>query len=268
MSRLYRGPLQQTTDVLVGPPQQPAVHHCGRIFWLPMPVDFSTGPVIANEVIAGYTKEQDFDLILRGAWSDLTAAFVQFKTLGPDQTWSHPLRVNIQTWTGDTAKVWPMRYWRRPQLLRALEVINGDFQNVGSEEPGDVIFHGEVFGADLDYNVTRSMAFSLFCDLGGTVQPTTTAIPYDFLVQGAITNVEDTSILAKIIDDRNGWPWSNEQIPLTAMAGLETAIQPVMWFGKPYLLRANNKLRVDITTQTDGNYIEFIGEMVLRGNLV
>lgn len=265
MSRSYRGTLNQRLDY-TPVPQQPATHQCARLFWLPMTVGFTTPPV-ANEVIAGYTKEQDFDLILRAAWSDLTGATVQFKSLGPDLPWSYPLRVPIQTWTGATAKAVPMRYWRRPNLVRSLEIVQGDFQNVGSEEPGDVIFFGEVFGADLPYTVRQSQAFALFCDLGGTVQPTTNAIPYDFLVQGAITNVDDTSITAKVVDDRNGWPWSNEQIPLTAMAGLDTSTQPIIWYHKPYLLRANNKLRVDINTQVDGNFITFIGEKVLAGNL-
>jgi hypothetical protein len=83
------------------------------------------------------------------------------------------------------------------------------------------------------------------------------------LIWGATTNAA-VAIIGRIFNETTNFAWSSQQIPLRAMAGVDGQVQPISRFHRPYLLPANVKLRCEINTAVNGNYIAFYAERILE----
>lgn len=241
--------------------QVPRTVKHSEIFWLNMDVNFAA-PAVANELRTAYSDPEGFSVIVRGAWSNLATARVRFIEDGSRRECSVEQNP-ILGQAGNSDKTLPIYWWEQPVVLPAQALLRGDFINTGSETGGRVNFMGEIIGRDRDIRVSRSYWFRLLVDLGNaSLIGRTTQLDSDVLIWGASTNAAVT-ILGRIIDNATNYAWMSEQIPVRAFAGLSTAVQPVIRYHRPYLLRALSQLRVEFSSAVTGNYIEFICERLI-----
>lgn len=239
-----------------------------KIFWHKMAVSF-TG--VAGEPFTGFTKDQGFDCLIKGAWSDLSLAKAQVKPTETDINWSTS-QIPLRAWLGNSNQVNPIVYWYPPWILQARAVIQANFTNTFAEPAGTVCFYSEkqemrdqaghvISIGDTPYTVTKSQTYWLFMDLSKT-PAVTDSVNNDVLIKGATCNVENSAVIGRIFNETTNEAWSSEQIPLRAMAGVDGQVQPILRYGNPYLLPRSVRLRAEISATATNQYIAFLCERV------
>jgi len=225
----------------------------------------------AGEQQQGATKGNNFDLRVRGAWTNLTDIRAQFQSTQNGDTWSTQ-QVPLLSIAGATDLVQPMFYWRRSFNLEANNIITGSFTNDGAEAAGNVVFFGERKDNDLIVTVKRVETYWLLIDLGLTGGATGVGIkqsaPIEFplLVYGLLSTAIDMEVL--LMDTSNNYGWSSQRLPVGAFAGIRDTgnVQPIMFYPRPYYLRPNATIQADwlnVGAET-GGFLSFICEKVLE----
>lgn len=240
---------------------------CTLPYWLNMAVPFTSS---AGEQQMGATKGENFDLQVRGAWTNLVNVRSQLSSTQTGSTWSTQ-QVPLLSIAGATNLVHPMTYWRKPFHLGANHIISGVFTNDGAEAAGNLVFYAERTENTLAVSVKRSETYWLLINLGlsggatTTGQPQSAPIEHGLLIYGVLS----TSALMKVrlFDTSNNYAWSTDQLPIGTFAGIRATgnPQPVMYFPFPYYLRPNATLRAEwlnVGSET-GGYLSFLCEKVL-----
>ena len=238
------------------------------LFWLDMDVEFTS---TSGEQKQGGTNVENFPNLIRGAWSDLSAARVRFR----DSSSGLPLSTvpaPLLTLAGNSDKVHPMLYWRRPLYLPAQSSLLGDFTNDGAEPAGQVVFLCERPGAEIEVPVFETRQYVAVIDLAlsggatGTGVKFTTQIDFDLLIYGAYSTSAGALIRLQDTQRRNNW--SATQLPVGAFCGVNDGsnVQPIMYYPRPYLLRRNSTLMAEWTNAGNetGKYLAFVCERILR----
>jgi hypothetical protein len=246
--------------------QQPRAVRSTQFFWLEMTVPFTS---TAGEQKLGITLPQQFPLLIRGAWSNLTSCRVQFLQSAAGVPLS-TVEVPILGLAGNSNLVHPMYYWRRPFFLNGNNQLRGTFINDGSEAAGKVEFLCERTDLDINVPVIETQEYRLLLDLGlsggatGRNRAETQAIEYDILIYGALST--STGMLVKFTDARQNIAWSRDQIPIGALAGIVGNPEPVIRYATPYYLPRNSTIIADWLNSgaETGKYVEFICERVIH----
>lgn len=234
---------------------RPCIVRAGELFWLPMTVPF-TGTI--GEQAQAFTKTVDFDLLIRGVWTDLTRARIRLVQSDSDLNYSL-VPVPIQSLAGRSDKTQPIRWLRHAIPLRALSTLRADFINDNGESAGNVVFIGERIGREREIPVRCSTEFRLLMDLAA---PVTQPVDYDVLIWGAYTDAP-SNVSVRIFDESNNYAWSGELLPIGAFAGQRDETQPIVYYPRPYLLPRRVKLRADTSTGASG-YLVFLCERILQ----
>jgi hypothetical protein len=223
---------------------------------------------VANEVVTSATTPEGFDCLALASWTDVTRARVRLSETESDRGWSS-LQVPVRAIMGSSVQVQPLLHLPQPVFLEARATIKGDWINTGTEPASTACFHAIKVGLDPSRHpydgqveIRRSYGFWLLVDLGALIG-TTDPVNNDVLIWGATTNAEP-NILGRITNSSSNYSWSDANIPLRAMAGVDGQVQPIMRYHRPYLLPNNVKLRVDVSAAVTGNYIAFLCERILQ----
>lgn len=240
-----------------------------QYYWLPMPVPFTA---TAGEQKQAASQPQQFPLLIKGAWSDLTevrARFVGTATGIPLSTQQVPLLTEV----GNSDLAHPLLYWRKPYFLQANSSLSADFTNDGGEEAGTVVFYCERPNLDQIVPVKETMPYNLLLDLGldgvanSTGNATTQQIEYDLLIYGALST--SLSMKVRFVDSQQNIAWSQSKLPIGAFAGIQDPgvnVQPIIYFSTPYYLPRNASIMAEWenTGSEDGGFVSFICERILR----
>lgn len=232
-------------------------------FWTNMPVPF-TG--VANQQVTAFSKPIDFDAVFNGAWTDLVSARVLFSQTRTRRDWSIE-HTPLLSQAGASDKVQPIRWWKQPTFIGAQSVMKGDFLNIGAEGAGRVVFMTHAYQSpdqQIRVIVKESMSYWLNIDLGAAALIGFTA-PIDdaLLVWGASTNVAN-DLLIQLTDERSNYAWSSDQVPARAFAGVDSEVQPIVMYPRPYYLPPRARFRANYSAAVAGNYFTFVCERLLR----
>lgn len=246
--------------------QRPRQVESAQLFWVNMSVPFAS---VAGEQKQGFSKVEDYDLFVRGAWSNLAQARVRFVSEESGLNWA-TIPGLLLSQVGNSDKVQPIAYWHTPVLLRAKNQIRGDFVNDGGEAAGRVVLFTDVVGSAMQIGIRRSQIFSLTLDLGldaavALNSTSTSTIDEPLLIWGATTNATN-DLLVQLSDERTNYAWSSEQLPVGAFAGLIGEVQPRLYYRKPYFLPGRVKLRVSYNNagMETGKFITFFCERLFE----
>lgn len=255
-------PRQETAPV-----SKPRDVTCVLPFFLNMQIPFTSQ---AGENIPTATKGENFDLNVRGAWTDLVDVRARLGSTQNGSQWSTQ-QVPLLSIAGASDLVHPMLYWRKPFTLGANHIIQGDFTNDGGEAAGNLSFYAERTENEVIVSVKRSETYWLLINLGlsggatGVGTPQSAALEYPLLVYGLLSTAEAFDV--RLMDTSNNYAWSSDQLPIGAFAGLRASgiVQPIMYYPKPYYLRPNATIRAEWTNSgaETGGYLAFICEKVL-----
>lgn len=245
---------------------KPHYVECTQFFFLQMSVPF-TGTAGQN-TSAGTFLEQ-FPMEVRGAWTDLASARVLFTEQKSGEKLS-PEAVPILSLVGASDKTHPMYYWHEPLLLPANAQLRGTFINDGGEEAGTVVFFCSRPDLKIDVPVIATKEYRVVLDLGLDSDDTTTIqtaqtqqVDYDLIIRGASSTVDGVEI--QFLDTRQNIQWSSERLPIGAFAGIDTEVNPIMRYAKPYYLPRNSTIKANYvnTGAEDNGFVTFICERIL-----
>src|SRR5215216_575152 len=236
-------------------------------YWLNLSVPFTSQ---AGETKAGSTNTENFDVSIRGAWTDLEDIRARLYTTGTSLPWSTS-PVPLLSIAGRTDLAHPMQYFRKPFTVGAQSAIRGDFINDGGEAAGRVVFLGERTEKDIEVEFKTSRAYWLLLDLGltggatTTGQPVTNSIEYPLLVYGMLSTSASMSV--RFFDTSENYAFSADKLPIGAFAGIRASgnVQPIVYFPKPYFLPSRATIRAEWTNtgSESGKYVAFICERIL-----
>jgi len=247
-------------------PERPHNVECTQFFFLNMDVPF-TG-VAGQNTSAGTFLEQ-FPMEVRGAWTDLTSARVLFTEQKSGEKVS-PEAVPLLNLAGASDKVHPMYYWHNPLLLPANAQLRGAFTNDGAEQAGKVVFFCSRPDLKIDVPVVQTKEYRIVLDLGLDSGDTTTIqtaqsqqVDYDLLIYGASSTVSGVDI--QFLDTRQNIQWSAEKLPIGAFAGIDTEVQPIMRYAKPYYLPRNSTIKASYVNSgaEDNGFVTFVCQRIL-----
>lgn len=238
----------------------------GTQFWfLQQEVPF-TG--VAGETAQAGTFEQSFPMEIWQAWTDLTQARVQYTQSNTGDFLSQ-FQVSLIDFAGNSDKVFPHLLWRKPLMLPARSQLRGNFINDGGEEAGNVAFWCRRPDVTFDIEIIgETREFRLLLDLGleastPTGHVETQSIEYDLLIWGMTSTT--STITANFKDTSQNVQWAADELPIGAFAGIQSEIQPIVWYPIPWYLPRNSTIRCDFTNveAEDGKFITFLCERLL-----
>lgn len=271
MSRAYVQNVHQRRIQDTSVRQQPRKQTHSQIYFYLMSVGFST-PGVVGESTTGYTKQVNFDALIRAAWSDLAGAGVRLSQTDSDWAYSVP-QVSIRSAFGNSNEVLPYLWWQRPLFLDAQTSIKGDWINTAAESAGNAVFYSEklamydqqgneIAPGDKQIIVSESQPYWLKLDLS-TTNPVSDQAHNDLLIWAASTNIETSAITIRVFNEATNYAWMSQPVPVRGIAGIDGQVQPIFRFHQPYLLPANVRLRAETNTAVPGGYLNFICERIL-----
>ncbi len=250
------------------PQIQPRLVQAAQLLWVDLAIPF-TGS--AGESVPAGTKTPNYDLIVKGGWTNVDQSRIRLVGQTADTPFS-PFEVPILSLFGASRLSQPMRYWRRPYFLPAGANITANVINDGAQQAGDGVFLCERPGTSYDkiQPVNRSRIYQVPIALGlagaGAIGGAESQAAEDpTLLWGATST--STGALIQIRDNQNDIAWSSDKLPVGAFAGIDdgSLVQPIMYFSKPYLLGAQAQIVINWTNlgNESGKFFTFIGERVL-----
>ena len=229
--------------------------YTARPFWNLMSVGYAGQ---ASEQKTQFTKAVDFDTDILGIYTDMQNTKVRLTDVQEGFAWSaDPVNIGALALRYDKARNFlslPISY-----PLKMRNILKGEFLNdpVTPETGGNLVFACSRFIKCEDAGQVKPFQFNensrmywLQVDIPFTSSlneipppPVTKPIDRELLIFGALT----TSSLAKIrvFDTQDNYAWSPDYIPINAIAGLKTAINPVYMFPQLYRLKPRVQLRLE-----------------------
>lgn len=238
----------------------------GTQFWfLNQDVPFTS---VTGQTVQTGTFEQSFPMEVWQGWTDLTGARVQFTQSNTGDFLSQ-FPVSLIDFAGNTAKVFPHLLWRKPLMLPARSQLRGNFINDGAEAAGHVVFWCRRPDVTFDIGIEgETREFRLLLDLGlDSAVPTghveTQSIEYDLLIWGMTSTT--STITANFKDTSQNVQWAADQLPIGAFAGIQSQIQPIVWYPIPWYLPRNSTIRCDFANLAaeTGKFITLLCERLL-----
>lgn len=129
------------------------------------------------------------------------------------------------------------------------------------------------YGKQVVSQYTKAVPFYLpvNLDLTGTASEIkknkqSAPIPNDLLLLGAMASFDNDNVLVQVED--NGYTWSDDVVPVHAIAGASGNVQPIVPLPIEYLLGSNQRLKLQAqnsaASPTTGGVITWIGLRLIR----
>jgi len=223
-----------------------------QYFFLQMAVPFTS---TLSEAVSAITEVKDFDLMARGATSELTL-FDRIQLIDQDHDWRLGSGFQPLTgWVGQTTRNEIYQWWRRPYFLPRRSTLTANLLNnaISADAAGNICIICERVDSRQEHLIPdncRSYVLSANWTWNGvansTLSPATPAFDRDFLIYGATYSGFAGPNTVRVIDQARDKMWSTNPLRFEYFFGLNANSQPILWYPCPYFLPRNAKLQFDV----------------------
>jgi hypothetical protein len=221
------------------------------MYWLRLPLNFTGVP---GEQVLGFTNPVDFNLHVRGAWTEILNYNLRLTAAGSGNNFSQN-PVPVQLIAGDDGAVDNMLEWQRPYILPARETLRADLVNnaAGNNGQYNLIFLcqrpelARTVAVPLNSRVFWLQQNINFVNAGDRATFTTEPLEFPVVIVGAFTDSPVLDVMARFFESDMMQAWSDTELPLSAFCGNGGNSRRIMFYPGGYLLNAQSKIRGEYT---------------------
>jgi hypothetical protein len=228
-----------------------------ELFWLTMSVPFSG---TSGETVAASTDTVDFDLLVRGIWSEFNEN-VRWRLFQSDSDLQYTATFSpLHSFAGNSVLAHPVYWLFRPIYIRARAALRAELISDVAQSAGDIVFICEKVGGERQVEARCTTEYRLTVDLANGVSP---SVDHTLLLWGASVRGLTEHETVKITDLSTGYSWSAKPVKLGAIAGVQATgyVQQIVRWPCPMLLSPRVQLRVEASNPN--GFLDFICERIL-----